>query len=355
MLCQPDQYTPLDGGSISPRLTLPGLVLRLEGDEKALTDALNGFNHIQRSTKCVPERPPEWTIIWDRSANPSPFRGGRPIRIGRSTGAQPLNWLVSGCRRTFWNPVDSTQVRVEPASRCLRVTGCESPPRFGFTVDQSAKCLLRGALLHDGWELYHAASVTLEDKVVVIVGPKGSGKTTLQLALLELGARFFSADRTFVSGHHDEMAALPWPGAARLDARTCTLFGNLLRALDEGLLRTSPAAPRARVPFSRMLLTFGPLALDARVRVTVLLEPTEGKAGGRMTVLTPAAARKSLRPHLLTDVSDPRPDWLGTTEWWPRRAARVSLSRQPVLHLRGRSGGARQTALEVLRAVTDLA
>jgi len=75
----------------------------------------------------------------------------------------------------------------------------------------------------------HATSVALNGRGMLIVGPSGSGKSSLALRLMSLGARLVADDRTAVSRQGDTLVA-ECPPAGR----------GLIEARGVGLLRADP-------------------------------------------------------------------------------------------------------------------
>jgi hypothetical protein len=60
-----------------------------------------------------------------------------------------------------------------------------------------------------GLELLHASAVVLDRRAVALLGPSGAGKTTLALALCELGAAFLADDVLALEAHHGLLLAHP--------------------------------------------------------------------------------------------------------------------------------------------------
>ncbi len=79
----------------------------------------------------------------------------------------------------------------------------------------------------------HASAVALQGRALLITGPSGSGKSGLALALMALGARLVSDDRTLI---------LPRPEGPPLAAAPDPIRG-MIEARFLGLLAADPAPP----------------------------------------------------------------------------------------------------------------
>jgi HPr kinase/phosphorylase len=84
-------------------------------------------------------------------------------------------------------------------------------------------------------EIVHGSCVAADGRGLLILGPSGSGKSSLALRLLSLGARLVADDRTLLSVE-----------AGRLVARCPGPISGLIEARGVGILR-APALERADV------------------------------------------------------------------------------------------------------------
>jgi HPr kinase/phosphorylase len=78
-------------------------------------------------------------------------------------------------------------------------------------------------------QLFHASSVAVANRAVLITGPSGTGKSALALQLLALGARLVADDQT-------EVVQTP----SGLTARCPAAIRGLIEARGIGLLRADP-------------------------------------------------------------------------------------------------------------------
>lgn len=103
----------------------------------------------------------------------------------------------------------------EPATGRLSIYGFDIEP-VAAAAARLAREVVRGVLLRAGWAVLHASAVALDGRVILVVGPKGAGKSTTAM-VMAAGRRWelLANDRVFVrpcpSGGVD---VLPWPSAA---------------------------------------------------------------------------------------------------------------------------------------------
>jgi HPr kinase/phosphorylase len=103
------------------------------------------------------------------------------------------------------------------------------PPTLGYSM-----ALGRG----DGAPepmLLHATTVSIEGRAALILGPSGSGKSSLALALMAFGADLVADDQTFLDRRGDEV----W-------ARCPPAIAGMIEARGVGLLK-APTVEAARV------------------------------------------------------------------------------------------------------------
>lgn len=78
----------------------------------------------------------------------------------------------------------------------------------------------------------HASAVEIDGRGLLILGPSGSGKSSLTLALMGQGARLVADDRVILEAQGRCLVAIcPGPLAGRIEARGI------------GILRAAPAGP----------------------------------------------------------------------------------------------------------------
>ncbi|WP_280366648.1 hypothetical protein [Nocardia wallacei] len=103
------------------------------------------------------------------------------------------------------------------AERRLRLR-CPDPENLAITTRKAVREVLVDYCEQRGYVMLHAAAVTDDHRVIIIVGDKGSGKTTLALkAALRHGMRYLSNDHLIIIPSTDggssslSLTALPTP------------------------------------------------------------------------------------------------------------------------------------------------
>ena len=93
--------------------------------------------------------------------------------------------------------------------------GGEEPAWERFLVGQ----VLPFAALLSGLEIFHASAVELDGGALAIAGPSGAGKTSVALALCELGAAFLADDVLALEIAGEQLLAHPGAPVAGVDRR----------------------------------------------------------------------------------------------------------------------------------------
>lgn len=105
---------------------------------------------------------------------------------------------------------------------------------------------------------FHATTVAIDGRGVTIVGASGSGKSSLALRLIALGAVLVADDRTVVTLRNGRLiASAPKPIAGLIEARGVGLLhAPLAPATPLGLVvdLDAPAAPRLPEPQQHVIL-----------------------------------------------------------------------------------------------------
>lgn len=78
----------------------------------------------------------------------------------------------------------------------------------------------------------HATCIAVQEKAALILGPSGSGKSSLALQLIALGARLVSDDRTLLRLEDDVLLA-----------QAPSSISGLIEARGVGLIRLDPVGP----------------------------------------------------------------------------------------------------------------
>jgi hypothetical protein len=109
---------------------------------------------------------------------------------------------------------------------------------------------------------FHAASVGIQGRGALIVGPKGSGKTTTSLTLAARGHDFLGDEMAAI--HHITKAMLPFRRAVSIRS------GPRARRVDEQLSRCQYPAERFPDGGERTLVNIGTMFPEAGVSATTL-------------------------------------------------------------------------------------
>jgi hypothetical protein len=203
--------------------------------------------------------------------------------------------------------------RADAAARRARICA-EDPRNLGITVRKAVREALLEYCEARGYVMLHASAVARDGRVIIAVGDKGSGKTTLALsAALTHGYRYLSNDHLILYRDGGRLVATSLPTPIPVKAGTYLDYEALLpepwenEGTDIEAVRALPRPQRYAVE-SRLLYTYRSLGhpnpvhvpLDGR-RVTVVLAgyaPGGQPAGPLAPAADPMAA---LRPHVRFD------------------------------------------------------
>lgn len=119
------------------------------------------------------------------------------------------------------------------APACVDLIGDPSSRRWRFTLMWLFHEIAATQLRHTHLDL-HAAAVGAGDRGLLIVGPKGAGKTTLSFHLLRTGlCQWIANDRVFATASADRTAILGVPTAVKIRPGTAAEFPELRRSLPD--------------------------------------------------------------------------------------------------------------------------
>lgn len=282
--------------------------------------------HVSAEPTCTPPPGTVWTEGFVRRSASDFFTV--PARLASAQGREYVECHRSGTRFVF-----------DPAERRIDVTVTPS------TALEPVE-LLRELFLKDqenrGAVVLHATSAHRDGSAVLVVGAKGSGKSTVLLELVEHhGHEIMSGDKTVVRRQPDgTLLASGWPDYPHLGYGTIAKYPDLAEiagAAEEpedhafspyGKYAVDPALFRAHFPSA---------APDLRVPVRTVLHP---RIGPGPTRLTPAAGDPAVLaantesafdgPAWHTFVPDLRDRWADS-----RAKILTELSALPCLSLTG--------------------
>ncbi|MEU0275945.1 hypothetical protein [Streptomyces sp. NPDC006307] len=145
---------------------------------------------------------------------------------GRVTGGQHAEVVYANDRMLYAvngdgvvravQPDAGMAYRWEPGQRRMTVFATEETA-VATAAARLAREMVRGQLLHDGWQILHSSAVTRPDgSAVLSLGDKGAGKTTVGFLLARAGWGLLANDRVFVRVEDGAVRILPWPAAAAI-------------------------------------------------------------------------------------------------------------------------------------------
>jgi hypothetical protein len=142
--------------------------------------------------------------------------GARRICVRSDRAGEPLFTIDEHPRAGYrvWGRDRGSYILDAAASRLLCVP---DQPRSRswerFLVGQ----VLPFAALLSGLEIFHASAVTLDGSAIALAGPSGAGKTSVALALCELGASFLADDVLALEPTGEVLMAHPGSPVAGVD------------------------------------------------------------------------------------------------------------------------------------------
>ncbi|MGH8887836.1 MAG: hypothetical protein ACRDYX_22250 [Egibacteraceae bacterium] len=114
------------------------------------------------------------------------------------------------------NEAERIAYRVDPASGHITLIGC-GQEALNLAAARLVREAARAVLQRDGWTILHASAVVRGDRCLLMLGDKGSGKTTTALLLAKrAGWSLLANDRVFVRPDEAGIDVLPWPAAAAI-------------------------------------------------------------------------------------------------------------------------------------------
>lgn len=172
------------------------------------------------------------------------------------------------------------------------------------------------AAARNGMTVIHAAAVAAGPASILICGDKGSGKSTLSLALLECGAAYMASDRTIAWGAHGGTLTCGWTGSFRIapDAIALAVADARAHALMLYMARRKSAANywyggKFRFP-PRDLLGLCGWSSHQGVKPRLMVELVPAQSGeGAVVPLSRAEVSALWRRHLVSGTLPPFGQW----------------------------------------------
>ncbi|GAA2720277.1 MULTISPECIES: hypothetical protein [Streptomyces] len=187
----------------------------------------------------------------------------------------------------------------------VRIVGADEVA-VALAAARLARESVRGQLLADGWAILHASAVTRDTGAVLLtLGNKGAGKTTVALTLARQGMGLLANDRVFVRGSVDgTVNVLPWPSAAAVGLGLLDALGlyDEVRTRFMGGDRLHPTQDQ-RVTDALLAGNRTPQWENGR-ELKLQLFPDQLSTMLKLTLTTRGAAERFLFPHI-TPGSEP--------------------------------------------------
>jgi hypothetical protein len=221
----------------------------------------------------------------------------------------------AGARHTVFRfPETATWLTADAARACFAMWATSDETLFWDAKELVQSHIVRPLLLRQK-SLLHAAALEAGGAGWLICGPKGAGKTTVQLHLLGVADGLVATDRTYLGVDDGTVVAYGHPGRARLREDAFRRHPELGRP-DQGLAHDGPAklVMDTKVLAARMGTRVVPAMAATHV---VILVP-----GGGVRRLQAQEAAAGVAPHWL-DVDPLVPDWL-----LPRSGDAAAVRRQ---------------------------
>lgn len=297
--------------------------LRIESADPTLLGLI--VDKLYPSLSVGPERSRAWRLrVLNRDAPDLQVeaRIGQRVEVATSLGAPALTGQlqVDADSALCWLGHSGVVVFLNSHTRDLIVAQITTPnlpeqhlPHSLAEDAQSAvRILLRRHLETRGALLIHGATVEVNDVGLLLVGPKGSGKTTAQMMILrEFSGRYCSGDRTFVTPFGARVIATGWPDAVRFTRETATLVERLADLAGE-----RPMMAGKHIATSGELeQAFGVQCCQAAaIGATLFLsrEPSEPS----LRTISPRVAKDALRMECLTPNDPVYHDWMSVGGRW---------------------------------------
>ena len=308
-------------------IAVEGRSVWVEGDESVITwieSYVGGWWTAQSTMNCGRRRfVGKVGNVWQM---PSPADNKRE-RVETYFGTIAEAWRKDGA---VFVVVDGGKIGYcwDAGSQELVVIGLD-PAAVAIDLNRIARAALTAELEGDGWVMVHAACVVDGDAGAVVVGPKGSGKSTTALGLAA-GHSFglLGNDRCFARVEDGHIRCIAWPGSVAVGLGLLNALG-WTEVLAKGLREGARNHPAQRAEVVRQILRGDSRSLFERgkeLKYEILPRQFSELFGiqlvreGYVTRLVlprfehdpaPVCAEDVVRNSTLTSVGDGYPNFLG--------------------------------------------
>lgn len=184
----------------------------------------------------------DWRVVFTADSSLPMPDDGAPQPIARTHGSSPVDGLAwAGGGEAGWLWVRDLRYGAlvgicEHARRLLILSQSSTEAHaFGPSASATVACaairlIVRSHLARLGGLVLHAAAVAIGSGAFLLLGAKGAGKSTVQLALMaRLGAGYVASDRCFVFAAGEGVQVSGWPSRFRVASSSLALVPTALR------------------------------------------------------------------------------------------------------------------------------
>lgn len=176
-------------------------------------------------------------VAFRRSACPEYNLSGRSGRDGQG-------------RVVAIDPISQTGYRIDGATQRVDIHVNPDNPGSAIHLHDFTRYLALLICQSRGHILLHASAAMLGDRLALVLGTKGAGKTTTMLRLVvEQGGRYFSGDKVLASVTGGQLVLRAWPDIPYIGVGSLGQFPGLAERLGLSLIDAGgkPLAPRTKL------------------------------------------------------------------------------------------------------------
>lgn len=234
--------------------------------------------------------------------------GGEPVKILHSRNGIHLMGLryFNNDDVYFWIPRESVLVKINYLKKTIYIIG-ENKTNHGINdiANKLVQNIWRNFLEYQGWYMVHGATIVSNNKAVLIVGNKTSGKTTMQMKFLSEGYTVGSFDRTLIRINNGDVYIHPWPSNVRVTSKTLELIPKLKKWFEDN---DSNNSSKVQVDFNVFVKQFSVNTKIMKLEGIVLLNRTAFMKSDENL----SKSIKRINDYILTYENDNWKDWMKT-------------------------------------------
>ncbi|WP_293577524.1 hypothetical protein [Phaeobacter sp.] len=221
-------------------------VIRIESDTRPLEASV--LNLPPPFTRLPSDAPLDWQEDWTIESSLGPLESqwpdaNRSLGVFRPGSSEPFCWTfetLSAEECVLWLEDERAGARafmhVDLRRRRILLREDKAQSRW---LSRMVRNIHAAYLVHTGWQPLHACAFPAGGRIVVCIGQRGAGKSTLSYLAAQRAGGFFADDMVLIRPTDDgECKVLGWPG--RLAVRRKVLEQTL------GAAHTKDIEPRLR-------------------------------------------------------------------------------------------------------------